>query len=215
MRAWSSSKRAGSPRSLREVARAAGVSHQAPYHHFRDREAVLAAIAEQGFQLLRAALTEALAHERKESCPALRLASAGRAYVDFACAHPAHFRVMFRPDLVDLTRYPAARSAGDAAFSCMAELVREARDAGLSAVPSEQALIALCWSVGHGLACLLLDGPLARHGAESERAAQARDVMAAFASLVRASLPAAATALRGAPDEGVRCTARATRARAK
>ncbi|MFI5308928.1 MAG: TetR/AcrR family transcriptional regulator [Polyangiales bacterium] len=94
--------------SLREVARRAGVSHQAPYHHFADREAILGAIAEQGFRILRAALERAVAHGRDVHSAAESLAACGRAYVEFACEHPAHFRVMFRPELVDLANCPGA-----------------------------------------------------------------------------------------------------------
>src|SRR5262245_54976951 len=77
--------------SMREVARRAGVSHQAPYHHFADREAILAAIAEEGFSGLADAL-----HRAREGATttAERLKASGLAYVEFALSHPAHYRVM-------------------------------------------------------------------------------------------------------------------------
>src|SRR5216684_913754 len=73
--------------SLREVARRARVSEAAPYWHFADREALLAAVAERGFVALAAAL-EAVRGRIKE--PGRRLRELGVAYVRFALAHPAH-----------------------------------------------------------------------------------------------------------------------------
>src|SRR5689334_22188088 len=89
--------------SMREVARRAGVSHQAPYYYFADRESILGAIAEQGFRML---------GEHVQRCRIAgagvqaTIVAAGRAYIEFALAHPAHFRVMFRPELVLTERHP-------------------------------------------------------------------------------------------------------------
>ncbi|WP_394831926.1 TetR/AcrR family transcriptional regulator [Pendulispora rubella] len=141
--------------SMREVARRAGVSHQAPYHYFPDRESILAAVAEEGFILLdREIESVADAGER----PVDRLVSAGEAYVRFAHQHPAHFRVMFRRDFVDIDRFPHIKECGQKAFDRLLEIVHACVADGLPAHPSEQALIVFGWSVVHGLACLLLDG---------------------------------------------------------
>src|SRR6185369_3100540 len=69
--------------SLREVARRAGVSHNAPYRHFPDRDGLLVALVEEGFQMLLDALAR---RPRREM---------GEAYVDFALSHPQRFRLMF------------------------------------------------------------------------------------------------------------------------
>jgi AcrR family transcriptional regulator len=145
--------------SMREVARRAGVSHQAPYHHFEDREAILGAIAEQGFRMLFERL-EAATNSKNKSIQE-RISGAGLAYVQFALENQAHFRVMFRPELVDIENCPGAKAEGDRAFTSLKECVHEAVLAGLPAEPSEEALVLMCWSVAHGLACLALDGPLA------------------------------------------------------
>lgn len=174
--------------SMREVARRAGVSHQAPYHHFTDREAILGAIAERGFVVLRNALERAVARARRKATAAECLAACGRAYVEFARAHPAHFRVMFRPELVDLANCPGARAEGDSAFSCLTAVVHEAVAQGLPAEPSEEALVILAWSVAHGLACLILDGPLAKKLPAVERGAQIRGVTDAFGAMLAASV---------------------------
>ena len=141
--------------SMREVARRAGVSHQAPYHYFSDRESILAAVAEEGFILLDREI-EGSGGGASRSVD--RLARAGEAYVRFAYQHPAHFRVMFRRDFVDIERFPHIKECGQKAFDRLLEIVHSCVADGLPAEPSEQALIVFGWSVVHGLACLLLDG---------------------------------------------------------
>lgn len=79
--------------TLREVARRAGVSPSACYHHFPDKNALLAEVAREGFE----ALAEVQAQQRSRS-PEARLRKLGAAYVRFALAHRTHYRVMFRTD---------------------------------------------------------------------------------------------------------------------
>jgi len=136
--------------SLREVARAAGVSHQAPYHHFKDREGLFAAITEEGFSLLADSLHMSQSPTRE---------SMFVAYVQFALRHPGHFRVMFRRDICNLEKYPDTLIQADRAFGVLADFV--ATTLGESASVDEIRLTTTyMWSVAHGLATLLLDGPL-------------------------------------------------------
>src|SRR5690349_16441790 len=79
--------------SLRELARAAGVSHAAPAHHFTDRRGLFTALATEGFELLAAALTDARP----------QFVDAAKAYVRFALDHPGHYAVMFDKSLYDDT----------------------------------------------------------------------------------------------------------------
>jgi AcrR family transcriptional regulator len=171
--------------SMREVARRAGVTHQAPYHYFADREAILAQIAEDGFVLLTQRVESAM---RPRDGAADRICAMGQAYVEFACDHPAHFRIMFRPELVNMENCPGARDAGSRAFSTLTGIVHAAVESGLPGVPSETALVALLWSVAHGLACLILDGPLMEKlpGPRNELVGGVR---AALRSLLVASMP--------------------------
>lgn len=173
--------------SMREVARRAGVSHQAPYHRFADREAILGAIAQEGFQILASRLSKVTTAD--SGPPHARIAAAGQAYVEFACEHPAHFRVMFRPELVNLDRCPGAQAEGDKAFGILQQIVADAIASGLPPKPSAEALVMTCWSVAHGLACLALDGPLARKMPTEERPEQIKAITAAFAHLVASSMP--------------------------
>ena len=143
--------------SLREVARRAGVSHQAPYRHFADREAILAAICEQGFTIL----GERVAKAREAGAnPTDSIELATRAYIDFAVEHRAHFRIMFRPELVHLDQHEQAMKAANLAFGHVPAMVAEAMRGGLLVEPSAESMTATIWSFAHGYACLLLDGPL-------------------------------------------------------
>ena len=136
--------------SLRKVARDAGVSHQAPYHHFGDRAGIFAAIAEEGFSKLSAALI---------NCHDKGISGMCETYVRFALEHAGHFRVMMRNDLCDLQNYPSAVFQADRAFSLLLEEVTAALGNGASD-DDIKTHTAFLWSVGHGLATLLLDGPL-------------------------------------------------------
>ena len=139
--------------SMREVARRAGVSHQAPYHHFTDRSGIFAAIAAEGFQTLAAAFGPVLADDER---PAHRCFEA---YVGVAMRFPGHFRVMFRADLCGIATHPDTAASADAAFAELLHMVE--RTIGRPAA-AEQAFTwaSLLWSTAHGLATLIIDGPL-------------------------------------------------------
>jgi AcrR family transcriptional regulator len=143
--------------SMREVARRAGVSHQAPYHYFADREAILAAVAERGFALL----AEAIGKARADATgPTDALERAAVAYLSFALANPAYFRIMFRPELVKLSNHHDLDCTADQAFCHVPAMVAACVEAGLPRDIGEDTMAAFLWSVVHGLAHLIIDGPL-------------------------------------------------------
>src|SRR5271155_999285 len=82
--------------NLRQLAARAGVTPGAPYHHFANREELLRAIAEEGFERIEAQLIAARDAAGAEAGP--RLEALGRAYITFAVSCPGHFRVMFHGD---------------------------------------------------------------------------------------------------------------------
>src|SRR3954469_24341488 len=130
--------------SVREVARRAGVTHGAPYHHFADRASLLAALAKDGFELLVAAMRSEQARSRP--APDQQLAAVGRGYVAFALAHPAYFKVMFRPEL----RYGRPLySGGTRAYEVLVESVTALQRAKRV---DRELLVLSCWSLVHGLA---------------------------------------------------------------
>ncbi len=163
--------------SLREVARRAGVTHQAPYHHFADRESILAELVTQGFEELERRL--ARAHAGRGGVQDT-LAASGMAYVGFALDHPGVFRIMFRADLCDTARFPQAQAAGERAHAELMHLVRLVHGG-----VDDPALAAMHWAQVHGLAGLLVDGPLGQHlPGQPERLAFAREATALYAQQV-------------------------------
>ncbi|MEV6426538.1 TetR/AcrR family transcriptional regulator [Nocardia sp. NPDC051463] len=127
--------------SLRRVAREAGVNTGAPYHHFVDRAALLAALSTQGFQLLGNEVTAARA---AADTPLHALTALAETYVRFSREHPGHFRLMFRPELSQPDKHPDAMDAGDDAFTVLADTVADCVAAGL--LPADKAdTIAVAW----------------------------------------------------------------------
>jgi AcrR family transcriptional regulator len=143
--------------TLREAARRAGVSVAAPYRHFTDREALLAAVLAKGFDGL-AAHTERARRRAREPLAALR--AVGLAYVSFAARHPSVYRLMFGPEC-DKAAHPDLLAAGHRALAVLVQAVRDAQAAGrLRPGPPEPVALA-GWSICHGLASLHTDGLLA------------------------------------------------------
>jgi len=180
--------------SLREVARKAGVSHNAPYHHFKDRGSLLAALAEEGF----AELAREMAAARAAAPDArARLQACGLAYVRFALKSPARFKVMFRPELAAPSEGGAVARASSPALETLTAAVVEAQRAGLAPAGDPMPLVLTSWSTVHGLASLWLDGPLARtqrlFGASSPEALAAT-VSSTLATLMIGSASAPAPA---------------------
>lgn len=141
--------------SFRQIAADAGVSHQAPYHHFADRGAVFTEIALRGFRGLSEALS-APVRAGEDDDLAVRLCER---YVRFALENKGSFRVMFRRDLCQFHESTEVQRAGDAAFQPLLDAVQQI--VGPTAPLDEVRLQAtMMWSVAHGLATLLMDGPL-------------------------------------------------------
>ncbi|MFE3545362.1 TetR/AcrR family transcriptional regulator [Nocardia sp. NPDC059177] len=149
--------------SLRRVAREAGVSSGAPYHHFADRAALLSALSVDGFQQLAADL---VAIKAASASPLGALADLAEGYVRFSREHPAQFRLMFRPELSQPEKHPDAHDAGDAAFHVLADTIGECVAAGTLPADGADRLAIAWWGLAHGLASLWLDGHLDNRSAQ-------------------------------------------------
>src|SRR5215471_11529752 len=155
--------------SLRAAARRAKVSAMAPYRHFADKEALLAAVAEHGFQQLGARFATTTA---TETDPRARLAALGVAYVLFARDEPSLFKLMFGPAIEKKSAHPGLHEAGWACFNALRQAVALA-----GFVDGETALndVSLaCWSLVHGLSALIVDGRLVGRGAGTPEAIATR-----------------------------------------
>jgi len=151
--------------TLRAAARSAGVSQAAPYRHFANKEAILAAVAEDGFRSLMAAMREASA--ASGAGPLERLRAVGLGYVTFATSHPSHFRVMFGREMADRSASPSLRQVATDTFNMLVDAMSDCQRAGLVRSEEPAADLALtAWSGVHGLSALLVDGVLDKPVAE-------------------------------------------------
>jgi AcrR family transcriptional regulator len=153
--------------TLREVARRAGVSHNAPYRHFKDRDELIAAVSTQGYDQLTRAL---LAAGEQETGSLARLKGAGLAYVKFALRRPEHFTVMFdapaskpseklcfNPAKMKI-KYPEAAEAAEQSFRALVNYVAACQQEAVLPAGDTKQLALLAWSIVHGIAKLATTG---------------------------------------------------------
>lgn len=147
---------AGGPQgvTLRGAAREAGVSQTAPYRHFPDKRAMLAALAEEGFRGM--ARVTARAAGRARGDPLLALQRIGAAYVRFAAERPSHYRLMFSPT-VSGRSHPSLREAALAAWRVLCEAVAAAQGTGCVRAGKPEAIAFVLWALLHGLSALAMD----------------------------------------------------------
>lgn len=155
---------------VREAARNAGVSHNAAYRHFKDRDALIVAVAQVGMEELAVRMRSAAARVRGEprSKAIRRLRAIGRTYVEFAWWEPGLFEVAFaaaaagQPEQVDGIAGP---------YQLLGEALDALVETGASTAKRRTNAEILCWSAVHGFAVLCLEGPLATStGAERDDA---------------------------------------------
>jgi AcrR family transcriptional regulator len=157
--------------TLREVARRAGVSHAAPYNHFVNKSALLAEVAAVGFEGLR---REMLAVARGLRSSRQALPGIATAYVRFGVEHPAHYRLMFGPELATEPSQ-VLQQASDAAFAVLTSTLERGQAAGELRRGSVRDQAIAAWSLVHGLTTLLIDQRLSSLGVStSEAERQAR-----------------------------------------
>jgi AcrR family transcriptional regulator len=144
---------------LRKVARAAGVSHAAPYRHFADKQALLAAIAEDGFYQLAEGMDAAIG---QGSTPTAvdQLDRLAHAYVRFALDHPAHMREMFSGLTVERAAYPQLHAAAKQAFQRVVQVVERWQAQHQIGPGAPANLSMVVWTQIHGIAMLLIEDQL-------------------------------------------------------
>ena len=147
--------------TLREVARQAGVSHNAPYHHFADKAELVAALTVEGFKALELAVRST--YEQTPGTPLERTLAIGNTYVRFALENPAKFSLMFRPELHQSSHgkceyNDAVKSAADATVQVLLDGIAASQQAGLLRTDLSLDTLALTFSsTMHGLTMLLID----------------------------------------------------------
>lgn len=142
--------------TMRGAAQRAGVSPAAPYRHFTDKREMLATVAEEGFLALGRACDEVLSASSADPIDAFW--RHGVAYVRFAIENPAHYRVMFGPEIPDKRAYEGLYKAALAAYEGLRSSLRAFVAAGLFGEEEVELRAMRSWSVVHGLASLFIDG---------------------------------------------------------
>ncbi|GCE88824.1 TetR family transcriptional regulator [Komagataeibacter diospyri] len=160
--------------TLREVARRTGVSHAAPYKHFRDREMLLRELARIGFIRLGESLTEAMSVD----LPSMRaqFVAAAQACIGFACQNPGLYRLMFSAD-ADKTIDPHLHDAAMSTFGILLGLLERGQRDGSFRSVAVSALAAACWAQVHGLAMLAINNQLLEEKVGSAPVPAALDVL--------------------------------------
>jgi AcrR family transcriptional regulator len=141
--------------SLRRVARQAGVSHSAPYAHFSDKQALIAAISTEGFNKLYQQLSSAIAESPAN--PARQLARAVWAYRNFALNDTDHFKVTFATSLDNEGDYPAFSEISSKNFELVVGIVKDCQAAGVLKQGAPEVLAVSIWGSIHGIITLFLN----------------------------------------------------------
>jgi AcrR family transcriptional regulator len=143
--------------TMRGVGHKLGVSRTALYRHFADKSALLAAVATEGFRTLRTHTQEAWdTHGGGRS----GLEAMGKAYVNFAVAHPSHYRVMFGGHVRDSGPDSDLAREGAGAFQVLVTAIVAQQKQGLVRRDNPHALAQYIWATVHGIAMLAIDGQL-------------------------------------------------------
>ncbi|WP_331768053.1 TetR/AcrR family transcriptional regulator [Embleya sp. NBC_00896] len=154
---------------LREATRRVGVVPNAAYRHFADRDALLAAVSQSAMARLAATMeteittaTAALAGDDPIAAARARFRAVGHGYLTFAQAEPGLFRAAFttHADMTQAEDETAAGPAGRTPFQILGDALDDLLDAGLLTEDRRPGAEFLAWSAVHGLAVLLVDGPL-------------------------------------------------------
>jgi AcrR family transcriptional regulator len=154
--------------TLRAAARRAGVSQAAPYNHFADKAALLAAIAALGFKEFAAAMR----HEMDAAVdPPARLNATGIAYVAFATSNPGLFKLMFGSSVHQASGDPDLDAARNSAYEVLRGAVHSVQVSGPRHLAREELESLRSWALVHGLATLINEGTIAPgiYGARSAR----------------------------------------------
>jgi AcrR family transcriptional regulator len=149
------SKEGVSALSLRKVAQQAGVSHAAPYAHFADKQALIAAISTEGYKQLYEQIAQAA--DRYRSDPLRRLVEASWAYVQFALDEPAQFNVTLSGMIEKEQDYPAFVETARQTFGLVVEVVTQCQQAGLLRPGAPDLAAVGVWALIHGFVTLLLE----------------------------------------------------------
>jgi AcrR family transcriptional regulator len=158
--------------TLREIGARVGVSRSALYRHFADKRALLAAVATEGFRTLREQLVAAWEDGGRGRAA---FEAMGDAYVRFAIANPAHYRVMFGGALDPKAGERELAIEASGAFQALVDALTSLQRARIVRNDDTLQMARFVWAVVHGVAMLGIDGQLPERGAVKKLTAYAID----------------------------------------
>jgi AcrR family transcriptional regulator len=142
--------------TMRGLAQQAGVSRSAPYRHFADKVALLAAVAEDGFRRITARIQEVWTAYAQDATQGFLEVCV--AYVEFARENPTHYRLMFGPEVSNYGDHPGLAATARAAFNGMVAIVQRYLQENARESDSPVRLAHAAWAMAHGLSMLVIDG---------------------------------------------------------
>jgi AcrR family transcriptional regulator len=146
---------------LRAVGERLGVSRSALYRHFADKQALLEAAGCEGFRMLRQAVADAWEHNGHGRTGFEAMA---KSYVQFAVAHPSHYRVMFGGFIESATKDENLRGEARAAFQVLVDAIVDQQNNGLIRRDDPVLIARFTWALVHGISMLVIDGQLRETG---------------------------------------------------
>ena len=144
--------------TLRKTARRAGVSHNAPYAHFADKQSLIAAIALEGHVKIHTIIEQVI--ERHPNDPFKQLVNLAWAYVQFGLESPAHYKITFSGLIENEKNYPSFVEVSQHSLQLLQKIVGDCQAAGIfySNGQPEGLLAVSAWSLIHGLVSLVIEG---------------------------------------------------------
>ena len=140
--------------SLREAAKLAGVSHAAPYRHFRSKSQLLEAVAKAGFERLTASIETV--RDDYPGDPVKQLMAAGQSYVEWAIANPQRTRLMYGGMMKSASIPDDLYESAESAYQAIYQVMDEGRRLNIFAGDDTDTMVVSAWSLVHGLTMLLL-----------------------------------------------------------
>jgi AcrR family transcriptional regulator len=157
--------------SLRELAFSAGVSQAAPYRHFKNKERLLAAIAQEGFEIQSRYMEETLRKFAEK--PVELYVECGLSYLRMGLSHPQHFKLMFGGIVIPKHEHPEFMMAASKTFVLLRQMIEVCQGAGLIGAGDPYHKAMNCWSVVHGFTILYTEGRMEWLGVTADNASEA------------------------------------------
>jgi AcrR family transcriptional regulator len=143
--------------TMRTLGERLGVSRSALYRHFADKPSLLAAAGCEGFSMLRHALTDAWERNGRGR---IGFQAMAKAYVQFAVAHPSHYRVMFGGFIESTAKDERFTGEAKAAFQVLVDAIIDQQKAGAIRGDDPLLMARFIWAIVHGISMLVIDGQL-------------------------------------------------------